>query len=543
MVKKYKVADFFCGAGGFSEGFNLAGFEIVFALDKWQPAIETHHMNHPNAKTTVGDVIKISNLPDEEFHALIPDTEIIIGSPPCTFFSNSNKSGKGDKSLGVELIEAYLRIIARKKYQEASILKYWVLENVPNVEKHIKDIYTAEELGLTGNFAMQIKNNSSKVYNAIDFGVASNRKRYMCGEFPEPDTIPQENNNIKTIRDIQFSLGKPKKDTEEIVVDPNYAFSMLSKDITDHHYIKELAEFEWNKAKRLKDDRGYMGKMSFPENLDKPSRTVMATSTSISRESMIYDFGKGRYRTPTVREVASIMSFPIDYRFYGQSRSIKHKLVGNAVPPKMSFAIANAIAKSEGLGRSDRYVPKIFSKENNFCNLNFQEFQINIEKPKKQTARFKDHIPYLKVNGFRVELTNSYSDFDEKDFNWDVEIHKSQGKYAKKYQPSISADIFSYEQIASANKFIQELQPYLVNYNEFQKIYCKTEEDRLYCNEIGPFELLKRVKALTELIFLPEEIIENLTIKEEPCYLPKSILFAYFVLEKIANTMQLQENS
>ena len=36
-----RVADFFCGGGGFSEGFRQAGFQIVFAVDKWEPAVTT----------------------------------------------------------------------------------------------------------------------------------------------------------------------------------------------------------------------------------------------------------------------------------------------------------------------------------------------------------------------------------------------------------------------------------------------------------------------------------------------------------------------
>jgi DNA (cytosine-5)-methyltransferase 1 len=87
-----------------------------------------------------------------------------------------------------------------------------------------------------------------------------------------------------------------------------------------------LQPFEWKTAKRLKEDKGYMGKMSFPENLNAPARTVMATMTSSSRESMILKFGKNRYRLPTVREAASMMSFPIDYKFYGKSKGIKHTL-------------------------------------------------------------------------------------------------------------------------------------------------------------------------------------------------------------------------
>lgn len=42
-----RVADFFCGGGGFSEGFRQAGFNIVFAVDKWEPAITTYKGNKP----------------------------------------------------------------------------------------------------------------------------------------------------------------------------------------------------------------------------------------------------------------------------------------------------------------------------------------------------------------------------------------------------------------------------------------------------------------------------------------------------------------
>lgn len=134
-----RVADFYCGAGGFSEGFRQAGFDVCFAVDKWAPAVNTYRANKPQCNVMLDDVIRISRLPDEEFHTLVPDTEVIIGSPPCVAFSNSNKSGQGDKTLGLELLKAYLRIVARKKYKHDSILRYWVLENVPNIRKYLQD--------------------------------------------------------------------------------------------------------------------------------------------------------------------------------------------------------------------------------------------------------------------------------------------------------------------------------------------------------------------------------------------------------------------
>ena len=52
-----RVADFFCGGGGFSEGFRQAGFEIVFAVDKWAPAVNTYKGNKPGANVIQDDVI------------------------------------------------------------------------------------------------------------------------------------------------------------------------------------------------------------------------------------------------------------------------------------------------------------------------------------------------------------------------------------------------------------------------------------------------------------------------------------------------------
>ena len=187
----YRVADIFCGCGGFSDGFRMAGHKIVFAVDKWQPAVTTHHANHPRAKTILDDVIRISKLPDDEFHNIIPDTEIILGSPPCTYFSSSNKSGNGDKSLGIELIKAYLRIVARKQIKRDSILKHWILENVPNVEEYLQSEYNLKELGINKSSILKVKYDSSRVYNAKYFGVASNRKRYFCGDFPEPESFSE----------------------------------------------------------------------------------------------------------------------------------------------------------------------------------------------------------------------------------------------------------------------------------------------------------------------------------------------------------------
>ena len=42
---KNKIIDLFCGCGGLSLGFEMAGFESVLAIDMWKDAIESYNFN------------------------------------------------------------------------------------------------------------------------------------------------------------------------------------------------------------------------------------------------------------------------------------------------------------------------------------------------------------------------------------------------------------------------------------------------------------------------------------------------------------------
>lgn len=526
-----KVADFFCGAGGFSEGFRQAGFEIVFAVDKWLPAVNTYKGNKPNVNVIQDDVIRLSNLTDDEFNKIIPDTEIIIGSPPCVAFSSSNKSGNGDKALGIKLLESYLRIVARKMFKPDSILRYWILENVPNIEKHIKDVYTASDLGLVGDFVLTTKFESTGVYNAKYFGAPTNRKRFLCGNFPKPIETNNDS-NIVTLNDVLSSLGEPLSNLNRQITDCNYKNLVLKKeDVTDHQYIYKLLPFEWQTAKRLKIDRGYMGKMSFPENIFKPSRTVMATMSACSRESMILGYGEDDYRLPTVREVASMMSFPNDYKFYGNSKGVKYKLVGNSVPPKLSFALATAIANENNMPKLD-YRQIHHNNTIEFYNLNYVDFPDRVEKPKRSNSKFKYHIPFLIEKSYRVELTNHKSDFIKEEYIWTVEIRFGQGiEKAKVLTPKISElNIDEFCKI-ELDKAILNLTKLSKTHNRIQEIYCMTSIQRN--GEIGPFELLEKVRDILDNTMIGLENAIEVKVDNKYLKIPKNIVFGYYLLKKI----------
>ncbi len=533
-----RVADFFCGGGGFSEGFRQAGFDIVFAVDKWEPAVKTYRGNKPGVNVIQDDVIRISELPDDEFEALVPDSEVIIGSPPCQAFSHSNKSGNADKSMGIQLIEAYLRIIARKKFKQNSILRYWVLENVPAVKDYIKEEYTAKDLGLEGEFVLRPRDGASGKYNAKYFGAPTNRKRYLCGEFPAPVKI-KDDNNVTTLKMVLDSLGDPLRKDNDFIKDINYpSLSIGCQQITDQHYIYELADFECKTAKRLKQDKGYMGKMSFPENTSKPARTVMATMSASSREAMILEYKDAKYRLPTVREAACMMSFPLDYWFYGDSKATKHTLVGNAVPPKMSYAIAKAIAIAENAPLPTEYSKIEHDTNVEFYNLNGTIFETKKEVPRRAVAKFKYHIPYLIFDAFRVELTNYHSDFANKNFVWDAEIHYSQGKdKAKVYIPTVEMRDLPKIYHSRIKNFLITVNKKIPDMNDFQQVYCMTSEERSKTPWMGPYELLDFIKEFIDDSIIVDEQKGWIPIKEEPDNLPLAIAVGYYILSNIVNQM------
>lgn len=113
---KLKVVSLFSGAGGMDLGFLNAGFEIIWANDFFEDAVNSYrknlgkHMIH-------GDITKISN--DD-----IPDgADVIIGGFPCQGFSvaNTKRSMEDKRNF---LYQEMLRVIAAKRP------KFFVAENV-----------------------------------------------------------------------------------------------------------------------------------------------------------------------------------------------------------------------------------------------------------------------------------------------------------------------------------------------------------------------------------------------------------------------------
>lgn len=431
-MKRLRVIDFFCGAGGFSEGFRQQGFEIVMGVDNWRPAVASHNLNH-GLEDEPGDILSFNQQDGGTANIdALPNTEVIVGSPPCVSFSMANRAGKAEKGLGIQLIESYLRVVAVKKHQKGSLLKAWLMENVPPSRNHVQPTYSFADLNLTAwakdngyapsAVALRVRD-CGEVLSAADFGSPQTRQRFVCGEwvasgeFPAPK-MTHEPGKYVTLGDILSRMPRPTlaKSCEEPVVDPNYPKHTLPAcELPDQFYDTGVYSFEWRSARQAKVNHPFMGRMSFPEAMDRPARTIMATRSASTREALMLKSerrrkGDGEYRLPTVREAATLMGFPFAYQFVG-SEGTKWKQIGNAVCPHLSAALAKEIRKRMGL-RAKRpsfaSLTKILRKAP-AANLNdFRKRCFENPPQRKSGAKFRSH-PFKKGN-MTIALMNHLPD-------------------------------------------------------------------------------------------------------------------------------------
>ena len=566
---KLTVIDFFCGAGGFSEGFKQQGFDIILGIDHWKPAIQTYNYNF-NKNFNVRDILEFSKSIDEIENLV--NSDVIIGSPPCVSFSSSNKSGKADKSLGLELTETFLKIVAVKKHMPNSKLKAWYMENVVNSKKFLKPFYTFNDLGLStwakkngkspNGVAIEIDQNST-IINSADYGSIQSRKRAIVGEIikykkliipPKSHKSKKEINGLPNHKNLKYlfeNFPSPfQKKSELLVNDPLYNFTIPINQITDHFYDTGIYKNEWENSKYLKVNHPYMGLMSFPENIENPSRTITATKIANSRESIIFKTeitrkGDGEYRMPTVREAAIIMGFPITYQFIGSENS-KWRLVGNAVCPSVSRALAKEVIKS--LFGSKKTPIKITKIQNLEGVIDLNTFKLKtFDNPpiKKINSRFRRH-PFKSGN-----MTVALSNFDiisnsKNTAKWHVTAFYGTGegfestKYKEDYYKKIEPIIL--KNFHDGKKFIN-----IINNGFSKKIGSSTELQEMY-------ELQKSSKGLLEPTLLVEEIAKiineldssNAMFKQGETKIfkkqtvPKKQLYALYALNKITSIANLK---
>ena len=96
------VVSLFSGGGGLDLGFQSAGFQIIWAIDNNQNAVDTY-------KANIGEHIICEDINKVDTKK-IPFADVIIGGPPCQSFSLAGNRNVED-ARG-QLVWKYIGIIS-----------------------------------------------------------------------------------------------------------------------------------------------------------------------------------------------------------------------------------------------------------------------------------------------------------------------------------------------------------------------------------------------------------------------------------------------
>ena len=351
--KKYKVLDLFCGCGGISEGYALAGFDIAGGIDFNDYATKTFQHNFKKAKVHSMDITTFS---DDRIEEEYGDVDVIVGGPPCQGFSSANRWQKEKEDPRNKLFFEYIRFVQKINP------KIIMIENVRGLLtrdngyaiNRIKEILGAEEY----NIAYQ-------VLDASDYGVPQNRKRAIIVGIR------------KDFKDVYFDFSKikqEKKTTVEEAIGELYCFEQSGAGVKE---IQTPADTPFRLYLRTKDNKVLDQDIVYPAKKVQerimhvpqggnwkdvpadlwPNDRQNRHSSAYRRldpktQSCTIDTGNAHSnyfhpiynRIPTIRESARLQSFPDSFEFQGP-RGSKYRQIGNAVPPLLAKAIADTIMK------------------------------------------------------------------------------------------------------------------------------------------------------------------------------------------------------
>ena len=331
--------DLFSGAGGFLEGFCKAGFIPLFAVENWDPAIQTHILNHPDIHIIKKDISRISR---KEIKKLIRniDVDVIIGGPPCQGFSTIGKRLLKDPRN--KLILEFMRII--RVVQP----KVFLMENVRGLQSY--NYGKSIEFILKGFKRAGYKNLTMKVLCSADYGVPQMRHRlFIMGirndinldiDFPAPTL---NKGNYKTAGEAIMDLvGKecqmpnhiPMK--HNIIVEGRIGLIPEGKGLPTNGLPRKLLfgsrrDFANIKIKNFSHIYRRLHR-------NKPSTTMVPGHNA-------FPLHPTENRALTVREAARIQTFDDSFIFAG-TRQEQCIQVGNAVPVNLARILALNIRKS-----------------------------------------------------------------------------------------------------------------------------------------------------------------------------------------------------
>lgn len=342
----------YSGAGGLDLGFIAAGFRPVFSNDINADAMKTYAAAMDmiagrtgkafDHKVVTNDIRQVEDLPEKGC------ADLVIGGPPCQGFSVAGKMDPNDPRS--RHVFDFLAMVERVEP------KAFVMENVKALAMNkrwagtISDIrQKAESIGYKTYL---------KVLDSSDYGVPQTRERMFLIGFRDAG--------------IQYEYPKPTVERKVCVADALRSLPALGMPGND-----QVCKAKVTPAKDPVLRQSPFAGMLFngqgrPMNMDRPAPTLPASmggnrTPIVDQESLetgaaqwVEEYHEKlmsggavaqsipvRLRRITVQEAAAIQSFPMDMPWCG-TQSSRYRQIGNAVPPKMAYAVANSVGRALG---------------------------------------------------------------------------------------------------------------------------------------------------------------------------------------------------
>lgn len=343
LLNSMKAISLFTGAGGMDVGFQQAGFNIIWANELMPHASATYALNHPKTPIQCGDLRQfMRELPKED------DIFCVFGGPPCQGFSVAGKMDLDDERS--QLVFSFMDVVEKVNP------KVFVMENVKALGSlakfsHIREklLRQAANLGYDAEF---------HILNAKDFGVPQTRERMFfigikrdAGFIFDPIYLEQYKQLAPTVKTILEQLGpagteiNPLTCKAKITLAGNpimrnspYAgmiFNGMGRPLRINGISNTLpASMGGNKTPIIDESYVFSG---HPSWIEWYHSHLLAGNKPLSAGDV-----PSTLRRLTVKEAATLQSFPLNYQFSGPISS-QYTQIGNAVPCLLAKAIGASI--------------------------------------------------------------------------------------------------------------------------------------------------------------------------------------------------------
>ena len=337
-----RVVDLFAGCGGLSVGIAEAArglgmaMEAVLANDIEDDILGIYSRNFPEAEIVCSPIESLldgecgsrATRTERRFAEKVGEVDLVIGGPPCQGHSDFNNHTRNNDPKN----ELYLMMA---RFCEVVRPKHVIIENVPGVERDKRRV-AHRTWELLEGLGYEV---DSGVIDASRLGVAQRRKRSITiaslqvspsitevvdGLEVKPRTLEWAISDLVDVRRDRF-LDQPPQPNEVSKARIDYLFD---------NGLYELPDSQRPDCHRLKEHSytSVYGRMYW----DRPAQTLTTGFGVMGRGRFVHP---SQRRTITPHEAARIQFFPDFFDFGDGPRTLVHKVIGNAVPPKLGYAL------------------------------------------------------------------------------------------------------------------------------------------------------------------------------------------------------------